>query len=256
MALHTAIGFTVLALVLLQTAWRLDVVEGPRLLAFPMGIGALVVTLALFRMLVGWRAEQTFDSPLPVLVLVIGLLASVLLALTVHVAQVSLRRTRDLSQANEELSANKTKLEHLALFDDLTGLGNRNLFMQQVEHLINVARRRSETLPLLVMDLDGFKQVNDTFGHKAGDTVLREFGTLLKKVLRGADQAFRIGGDEFAVLLHSGTPLDGAMNVAHRIEKGTKTPLERAGQARIAGTSIGIAVYTEDGQERPPCSRL
>ncbi|HVY64234.1 MAG TPA: diguanylate cyclase [Gammaproteobacteria bacterium] len=205
-----------------------------------------------------WRIEVTpapatldaMRSPLPGVVLLAGLLASALLALTAHFAQVSLRREGELLAANAELSATKRQLERLALFDDLTGLGNRNLLALELDKQLGVARQRSTSLPLLLIDLDGFKQVNDTFGHEAGDTVLREVGVRLQRALHAEDRGFRAGGDEFAVLMRPGAALDDALAAAHAITQAMSAPLLLGAESRVVTASVGIAIYPDHGRDR------
>jgi diguanylate cyclase (GGDEF)-like protein/PAS domain S-box-containing protein len=154
------------------------------------------------------------------------------------------------SQANIRLEKAKEQLQRLALFDTLTGLGNRNLFMQQLAHLIALAERNNQEVALLEMDLDGFKGVNDRLGHAAGDEVLREFSARLARALRKADQKYRIGGDEFAVLLEPRFgAFEGAIKVAEQIAKVVSAPMEIKGHSCSIGVSIGIAVYPEHGRE-------
>ena len=205
-----------------------------------------------------WRIEVTptpttldaMRSPLPVFVLFSGILASVLLAMTAHLAQVSRRRANELLAANVELSTTKKQLERLALFDELTGLGNRNLLALELDKQIGLARQHAVSLPLLLIDLDGFKQINDTFGHEAGDTVLREFGVRLQRALRPEDRGFRAGGDEFAVLARPGTSLDEALAIASEIAHATSAPLLFGTERRVISASVGIAMYPDHGRER------
>jgi len=154
-----------------------------------------------------------------------------------------------LARKNEELEKAKKQLEHLALYDALTGLGNRNLFLRQLEHLMAIAGHRDEEVALLVMDLNGFKDVNDRLGHAAGDLVLQEFSSRLNQALRRAEQKYRIGGDEFAVLLdrrHKNH--DRAVGVAEQIARQLEDPMEIKGQAFSISVSIGIAIFPEHGQ--------
>ena len=205
-----------------------------------------------------WRVEvtptpATLDaarSPLPVFVLLSGILGSGLLALTAHLTHVARRRAGELLAANSELSAAKKQLERLALFDEMTGLGNRNLLALELEKQLGVARRHSVSLPLLLIDLDGFKEINDTFGHEAGDAVLREFGVRLQRALRPDDRGFRAGGDEFAVLAQPGTSLDDALDIARKIMEATSAPLMLGTERRAVAASVGIAMYPEHGRER------
>ena len=92
-----------------------------------------------------------------------------------------------------------------AMFDALTHLGNRHYYGQSVKNQIARCHRTGDDLTLVILDLDNFKQLNDRFGHKFGDTILSEFGQLISKVIRNADQAFRIGGDEFLILAQGNT---------------------------------------------------
>jgi diguanylate cyclase (GGDEF)-like protein len=155
-----------------------------------------------------------------------------------------------LREANRLLTEENERLRRLALYDTQTGLGNRDLFLRQLEHLIAIADRRGEELALLALDLDGFKAINDRFGHAAGDHVLRETGRRLEHVLRKADQKFRVGGDEFAVLLEPRPDaLDGAIVVAEQIAQRLVTPIEINDETCAIGVSIGIAVFPDHGRE-------
>lgn len=152
--------------------------------------------------------------------------------------------------AELELVKRSKQLERLALYDALTGLGNRNLFLRQLDHLVAIARRRKEEVALLVMDLDGFKEVNDRLGHAGGDAVLQEFGFRLGKTLREADQKYRIGGDEFAVLLQPGQECrDGALMVARKIAGDLKTPMQIMGYDCAIGVSIGVSIFPQHGKD-------
>lgn len=88
-----------------------------------------------------------------------------------------------------------------AMFDSLTGLGNRHYYNQSLKKAIARAHRKQGVISLVVLDLDNFKQLNDKFGHKCGDYILKEFGDVIRNTIRNTDQAFRIGGDEFVVIV-------------------------------------------------------
>lgn len=124
-------------------------------------------------------------------------------------------RTQDLSEKADELSAANEKLQHLANVDSLTGILNRRAFIEQLEDVESWDGQYS----VLLIDLDHFKQVNDNFGHGAGDEVLREMGQLLNKLRRSQDSVGRIGGEEFAVLLLDCDRI-GAESFAKRINAG------------------------------------
>jgi len=153
-------------------------------------------------------------------------------------------------EAELELAKRNKQLEYLTLHDALTGLGNRSLFMKQLEHMIAIAGRKKEEVALLAMDINGFKDVNDRLGHAAGDAVLREFGARLSQELRQADQSYRIGGDEFAVLLEPRREsLDGALAKAERIARHLGAPMEINGYGCSIGVSIGVAVFPQHGED-------
>ncbi len=148
------------------------------------------------------------------------------------------------------LAEQSKQLEYLALYDQLTGLGNRNLFLKQLEHRIAIAGRRKEEVALLAMDLNGFKEINDRLGHAAGDAVLREFGARLSQALGQADQKYRIGGDEFAVLLEPRrVSLDGALAVAEKIARDLAVPMKIKDHDYPIGVSIGVAVFPQHGED-------
>ncbi len=93
------------------------------------------------------------------------------------------------------------KMSEQAMFDSLTGLGNRHFYGQAIKNAVARANRHHDKLALIVLDLDNFKHLNDNFGHQFGDAVLRQFGALIKSAIRNTDQAFRIGGDEFVIIV-------------------------------------------------------
>ncbi len=154
------------------------------------------------------------------------------------------------NKAKKELEDTKTKLERLALYDSLTGLGNRDRFLVQLEHLISAAMSSDNEVALLALDLDGFKSINDRLGHAAGDEVLRDCAARLRSVLRQSDHIYRIGGDEFAVLLTPGRmALDGAMQVAKRIARAVTAPMNVKGESCAVGISIGVSIFPQHGKE-------
>jgi diguanylate cyclase (GGDEF)-like protein len=187
------------------------------------------------------------ETVLPSVVLVLGLLGALLLAVTVHLAQISGRRASRLASSNQTLQQMKANLEQIAMYDALTGLGNRNLFKQQVEHMLLLSKRRGEEFALLTFDLNGFKQINDTLGHEAGDQALCEVAERLRRAVRESDPKFRLGGDEFAVLLGPGIGAQGAATVAKKIVSVVATPLALRGERCRIGLSTGIAVYPQHG---------
>ncbi len=141
-----------------------------------------------------------------------------------------------------------------ALFDELTELPNRSLFRDRLDQAVLASRRQNQPLALLVLDLDNFKEINDTFGHHGGDELLRQMGPRLRaglSVLRGphlreSDTVARLGGDEFAILL-PGTDAAGACVVARSVIDALERPFNVDGQALDVEASIGIAVFPGHG---------
>ncbi|MET0491749.1 MAG: EAL domain-containing protein [Actinoplanes sp.] len=132
--------------------------------------------------------------------------------------------------------------EKVASTDGLTGLVNRSRFHEILAGGLQRDRRNERSTAVLLVDLNGFKQINDTLGHKAGDQLLSAFARMLREAILGSDEAGRLGGDEFAVVLHDiGTPENAAV-VARRIVSATAEPLMIGGTAVRASASIGIAL--------------
>jgi diguanylate cyclase (GGDEF)-like protein/PAS domain S-box-containing protein len=141
------------------------------------------------------------------------------------------------------------ELQFLALHDTLTELPNRTLFTDRLEQAIIAARRDGSSFGLMVMDMDGFKDVNDSLGHPSGDHLLRQMAVRLKGALRGTDTVARLGGDEFGVLPLSTSTVDATTVAARKILGALQVPFE-IGEAKIdAGLSIGIVQFPEHGRD-------
>ncbi|MBM4437207.1 MAG: diguanylate cyclase [Actinobacteria bacterium] len=147
-----------------------------------------------------------------------------------------------------EERAHTAALEHQALYDPLTDLPNRVLFLDRLAHAIESARRDELPVVLLLLDLDRFKEVNDTLGHHWGDSLLRKLARRIRAELRGSETIARLGGDEFAVLLPPGEGLPAAQSVATRILAALEAPFEIDGRVLDVGCSIGIALYPASGR--------
>ena len=124
---------------------------------------------------------------------------------------------RGVVELTNELEQAKERLTEISFHDSLTGLPNRMLFHERVNQSLAVAERERRQVPLMMMDLDGFKEVNDSLGHDVGDQVLREVARRLAGTLRKSDTVARLGGDEFAVLLTTGNGVDGAVGAAEKL---------------------------------------
>lgn len=145
-----------------------------------------------------------------------------------------------------ELKASQQQLERLANYDTLTGLPNRRLFQDRLELAIRRGHRWHKGAALLFIDLDGFKEVNDTIGHDVGDLLLREVSARLLQSVREVDSVSRLGGDEFTVVIEDAL-VDDAVSVAQRILQALAEPFLVAGHPLASSASVGIALFPRDG---------
>ncbi|ACV25538.1 GGDEF domain-containing protein [Kangiella koreensis] len=148
------------------------------------------------------------------------------------------------------------RLHHMASHDWLTGLPNRLLFNDRLDVAIKRARRVEEKLALLYMDLDGFKDVNDSLGHAKGDLLLSKVANRIKSCVRESDTIARMGGDEFTVLLTEIHDQDAISMVLEKIKTAVNKPFVLEGNTVNIGISIGVAVFPEQGQEREQLLRV
>jgi diguanylate cyclase (GGDEF)-like protein len=139
--------------------------------------------------------------------------------------------------------------KHLALHDHLTGLPNRRLYQDRLASALERARRCEAQAALLVVDLDRFKQVNDTLGHHVGDLVLQRVAALFSTRVRRSDTVARTGGDEFSIILEEPTSRDDAMSVGRSLMQLLEEPLELGEHTVHVGASVGVAIYPEDANE-------
>lgn len=190
-------------------------------------------------------------------------LASVtMLALTLFTsildARMQLRSTRlasSLQVANVELQTANQDLQRRAFLDPLTGLPNRMLFEDRLTHAVarneraekRMAERTPQKLAVLFIDLDGFKPVNDSFGHAVGDVVLQETALRLRREARDSDTVARVGGDEFLLLMEDVADEADCLTLARRLVDALARPFDLAGRQVQVSCSIGIAVYPDHG---------
>ena len=141
------------------------------------------------------------------------------------------------------------KIRQLAYSDELTGLASRAYFHQHLEDVIRASHRRSERFALLFIDLDGFKDVNDSLGHDAGDTLLKAIAKRLQGLVRDTDFVARLSGDEFCILVDNISDQYGAAYVADRCLEVMNEPVDLGQQNVRPRCSIGIAYYPDDGED-------
>jgi len=164
-------------------------------------------------------------------------------------------RTEDLAHANQQLQSELEQREksqativHLAHHDALTGLGNRLLFDKQLNDAFVHMQRSGGDLAVTLIDLDGFKTINDTLGHGTGDAVLKNVASRLRNALREGDKIGRLGGDEFAVIQFGAKQPTEAAALATRLIELIRNPFSIDNQSMVIGASIGIAVANDDYQ--------
>lgn len=152
---------------------------------------------------------------------------------------------RDISERKEV----ERKIQRMAFYDPLTGLPNRRLFQERLEHALALAQREQHQVGVLYLDLDRFKEVNDSFGHSVGDQLLKAVAQRLVRCLRKTDTVARLGGDEFVAILENLNSRDAAEAAAQKILAELTCPYLLAERQIFSGCSIGIAFYPQDGKE-------
>lgn len=164
-------------------------------------------------------------------------------------AEAELRQTaEELSRSNTELKLSGDRLRYLAYHDPLTGLANRKQFYERLSQSLEWARSNNQLMGLMFLDLDGFKQVNDTLGHDTGDHLLKVVAQRLTRGLRCSDIVSRLGGDEFTVILSGIPQLEYATKVAEKILESLSQVVVLDGQNVFVTVSIGISIYPLDGE--------
>jgi diguanylate cyclase (GGDEF)-like protein len=196
----------------------------------PMALGS-----PLLRILTGGPAGLQ-----PIHVAALLAVGALLVVLTRWMTHQILRPAAELEASRDRLQRAYVEVREFALVDALTGLGNHRAFQEEFESLLDQARRYGHEMSLVLLDLDEFKQVNDAQGHAVGDELLAEVGRLLRQQIRRADRSFRVGGDEFAILLpHTGP--DGAAQLARRILASGLAVRPASAYAKPISFSAGVA---------------
>ena len=175
------------------------------------------------------RGQQQINNTL----IINLLLSSVIMALILVIAHFTLR-------------AYQKRLEEMATTDHLTGIANRHLFEMIFEHLTRITRRNPRPVALIVIDIDHFKQVNDTYGHHAGDKVLQDISTLIRQHIRDSDTLCRWGGEEFVLLLDNCSINDAMQRASGIREAVTRNPVVSGNMQIDVTLSMGVAAYRED----------
>jgi len=162
-------------------------------------------------------------------------------------------RNRQLEIEVEQRKQMEQEMRHLAMHDMLTGLPNRALFMDRLESAHHRAQRNGGMFALVYVDVDRFKEVNDTWGHGAGDSLLVELAARLRGTLRENDTVARLGGDEFALVLEELDNIDDAHRLLERVARALQAPmcyLREGEEVTLAiSASVGVAAYPADGAE-------
>lgn len=170
-------------------------------------------------------------------------------------------RNEELNDAVQKLTQSKHQLSQQAFYDNLTGLPNRRLFMEEMRLLLELAIRHKTRIGLLFIDLDNFKRINDSLGHQTGDLLLKEVGARLRSSLRSSDIAgkyddpeiridvARLGGDEFTVVLNHIEDAAEAGEIARRVLEVLRVPMLIDGHELVVTPSIGIAIAPDDADE-------
>ncbi len=190
---------------------------------------------------------------------VLALIYAGMVAVTGHIYHNSFKHVLRIKYEKEELvdrlSAANQRLEEFAYIDPLTGLTNRRWFSEQAEKALDRCRRRNKRLAILLIDLDNFKEVNDTLGHASGDEILVIVARRLKSALRQSDtltisteDTARFGGDEFILLLEDIETLENVTRATDRILQEVNEPIVLNDHSFNPGCSIGVSIYPDDAQ--------
>jgi diguanylate cyclase (GGDEF)-like protein len=154
-----------------------------------------------------------------------------------------------LTRSQAQLRRQMVEIEHQALHDSLTGLPNRALYHARIEEAIHAAEATGGSVVVMMLDLDRFKEVNDTLGHQVGDALLDEVGRRLRAVVRASDTVARLGGDEFGILAPGVAEPADAVRLAHKLAERIARPIELGDLALEVDASVGIAFYPEHGTD-------
>jgi diguanylate cyclase (GGDEF)-like protein len=238
----------------LQEVAKRNLIEAPRFSRVPTrGEGEHAVPLVSDNGdLIGyffWRPELPGTAVLHALAPVATLSAALIILIMTMLSRWLRWSMRKQEAMMVELQASEAQAQHLAFHDVLTGLPNRALFNECLDQGLTRARRR-ERIAVLLLDLDRFKNVNDTLGHIAGDALIREFGSRLTKLVGERDTVARLGGDEFAILAIDAANVADIPVLCERILEAMRHPFVLFGNLAYVGVSIGVTIAPDAGLDR------
>jgi diguanylate cyclase (GGDEF)-like protein len=196
-----------------------------------------------------WNPELPGDHLLKDVGPTTAIAAFIILLLLVALVRRLKQSMSALERTVLELKASEAQAHHLAFHDVLTGLPNRALFEDRLNHAI-ARRQDGEQIAVMMLDLDRFKHVNDTLGHPAGDSLIRDFSVRLSKLIGSQDTITRLGGDEFAIVQVCTTGMEGPEALSDRILAMVHEPYDVMGNQVFVGTSIGLVLAPEAGTDR------
>ncbi|HYA00208.1 MAG TPA: sensor domain-containing diguanylate cyclase [Candidatus Binatia bacterium] len=207
---------------------------------------------------VSWAVQASLPAsalaPVATLQIAVISLCGALALLFIGAVNVVNRTLRRQESAEAELIMQTAAMEHAAMHDPLTGLPNRLLFNDRLQHGLSNARRSGRGMALFVLDIDGFKALNDSLGHAAGDSILRETAARLQLSVRASDTVARLGGDEFVIVAVNADRSDAEL-IQRKVEQRMEEPvMVEDGQVAVR-LSIGVAVYPDEGSEPGPLLR-
>jgi diguanylate cyclase (GGDEF)-like protein len=211
-------------------------------------IRALLVPFCALMGVATYVGFSTAGARPPATIAVLGAAAIVIPLAMAWFARGVLRHTAELESERRELSELYGRASHDALVDGLTGLGNHRAFQDELVRQIDLARRQGKPVSLLIADVDNLKDVNDSQGHAAGDRLLEAFGHMSSKVLRRSDRAFRIGGDEFAILLPN-ADVDAGLAIGRRLLATALSGGDPGDATEAFSLSIGVSAYPAPSAE-------
>ncbi|MCW8888528.1 MAG: diguanylate cyclase [Gammaproteobacteria bacterium] len=191
------------------------------------------------------------DKKVMLILMIFGSVLSIVIAsvVTIKINHEISNRSKIEGELEDRVEQRTEKLTYIASHDILTTLPNRGVFNEQLQNSIYQAQRYQKCAALLFLDLDGFKSINDTYGHQAGDHALVEVSNRLKGVIRNSDILARVGGDEFTIILNNINRENEAISVCNKIIEAVNRPITWNNKRCHLGVSIGITFFINDRRD-------